>query len=46
MIIHIQFKECIQLLKAAGDGDLLIVEKLVTMKYIDVNTTDEVIHDV
>jgi len=37
-----QQSECDELLKAAGDGDVSAVERLINTRYIDVNTTDGV----
>ena len=37
-----QVKDYSRLLKAARDGDVEIVEMLITTKYLDVNIADEV----
>ena len=42
MILLLQRSECYQLLMAASENDVITVERFITTRYIDVNTTDKV----
>ena len=39
----LQKSECDQLLEAAEKGDAATVERLINIRYIDVNTTEDVV---